>query len=69
MSTFSCLMATTKGTPEQQLGRALYNLFAPLHGEPCCYAPGEQPWPTLDLADCDAVTQLLPLHDPGPPKT
>ncbi len=60
MSSRTWMMAITKGSAYDMLGRALWNLFAPLHGEPPCYAPGEEPWPTLDLADTDVVAHLLP---------
>lgn len=53
--------AAARGTAHDQLGRALWNLLAPLHGEPPCYALGEQPWPTLDLADTDLIAHALPF--------
>jgi len=59
------IATTQRGTDRDQLGRALWNLLAPLHGEPPCYAPGESPWPALDLADTDAVTGLLPHANLG----
>ena len=60
MTTHSWIAVTSHGSSLDQFGRALWNLLAPLHGEPPCYALGEQPWPTLDLADTDAITGLLP---------
>lgn len=53
-------MVTSKGSEFDQFGRALWNALAPLHGEPPCYAPNEQPCPALDLADTDVITHLLP---------
>jgi hypothetical protein len=54
-------ITAARGTSHDQLGRALWNLLAPLHGEPPCYALGEGPWAMLDLADTDAITGLLPF--------
>lgn len=55
------------GTDRDQLGRALWNLLAPLHGEYPCWAPGDPDGPTLDLADTDAITGLLPHANVGTP--
>lgn len=60
MTTRTWISVTDPGDSHAQFGRALWNLIAPLIDEPPCYAPGEQPWPTIDLADTDAVTSLLP---------
>lgn len=60
MTAHTWIAVIEKGDAYAQLGRALWNLIAPIAGEPPCYAPGEQPWPTIDLASSDVVAHVLP---------
>lgn len=66
MTTRTWIASTDRGSSLNQFGRALWNLLAPLHGEPPCYAPGEAPWAALDLADTDVVVRLLPFANLWP---
>lgn len=63
---FSFILSTNPGGPYEQFGRALWNLLAPVHGEPPIYALGDAPFTSfnIDLADCDAITGPLPLGNP-----
>jgi hypothetical protein len=66
MTTHTWISVTDPGTVYDQFGRALWNALAPLHGEPLCYARGETPWATIDLADSDVVARELPYANLNP---